>query len=353
LAAYALPFFLAIISIGSLEVFSQFSKRKILKYVTVIGIIFFPLWGVFKIAGLYSSDNSEILSCRKGYNYDLMANRLILSYNNIEQTERMVVNYPLENKSEAYRNLGVVSVISSLDNPQKFHILLNELPSHYANDFVYGAVKGTLSVSEEDYQPFKEFLETQRPEMFYSYWGSINLPEKYYGLFFNRNKLLNEMPSSEKWFYKSFLTAFWEQINSSADDLIKEISSFPSEYQEEVVKGIGISIGKQMLYDTLSSPDYPLTSSFGMKLENTFQIAFYEGIGRGFSDTLCLFLKTILSTQTHHREQLIATEQQRCFSLITNLPKTVQPIIIKGLNDGLQDKHLSSIFTEHLKPFRP
>jgi hypothetical protein len=341
------PFYFAIISVGTAAVFTNSSKKVLYKSIAIIGILFFTLAGIVKSVQLYSKNDFGKIFFYKGYNYDRLANRFILLnfIPGYDESKALVLNYPDENKPEVYRCLGTRAILSAAGEHQ-LEQYLSEVPEHYLDDFIYGIVRAAQNMPENRFQPFRNFLERMYPDMFYKNWGFRYLAYKYFGLLLNQKKLFEEIPSAEKWFFKKFLKKFKREISKSDTGLLKEIDSIPKSHQHNVVKGLGMLVGAEMLFDPLSLPDYPLDSRFGKKLNSALQESFYEGIGAGFAETLCRFWRRLLPPEDVRPdlyEKMLEIEWQRCHSLMSKMPTAVYPAIKEGFVAELKRRHLNPL----------
>jgi hypothetical protein len=153
---------------------------------------------------------------------------------------------------------------------------------------------------------------------------------------------------AEQWFFRKYVELFRKEIGGDRGrigeaDLFKEINLIPEQYQPAVVKGIGMLVGSEMLFDTLHVPDYPLDSRFGEKFDDPLQVAFYEGVGSGFAETLCRFWRMLLLpddlTSPQYR-MMLDIEWNRCHALMTMLPQSYYPFIKRGFVEALKTKHV-------------
>ena len=158
----------------------------------------------------------------------------------------------------------------------------------------------------------------------------------------NRELLLNNIPAVEKWFYRDFLQKFQEGNHTSEQALLEELRTIPPSYQHEVVKGLGMLVGAEMLADPLHTFNYPLDSRFGERLQSTFSEAFYTGVGYGFAESLCKYWRRILPPEvitTSRYEKMITIEWERCYSLMSQIPESIYPLVRNGFEEELQSRH--------------
>jgi hypothetical protein len=311
---------------------------------------------------LYSKNDFNKIFYYKGYSYDQMGNRFILndiSNFSIEQARQFTLNYPRENRGEAYRCLGtkvILALLKDSNKGEKLEASLREISSEYVNDFIYGIVRTAQNIPEEKFQPFADVVIKKYPDLFYENWGFRHLGYKYYGVLVNQEILLKNIPSVEQWFFKNFLEKFKREIEGNGmrtkeKNLLQEISRIPVQYQHEVVKGIGMLVGAEMLFDTLSEPDYPLDSRFGEKLDGSLREAFYEGVGSGFSETLCRFWRMLLLPEDQASpfyEKLLDIEWNRCHTLMSKISPLHSPLIKKGFLSELKKRALNDGILNYL-----
>ena len=355
------PFYFATIAIGALRCFDK-KGRMVSKTILLGGCITIILCGAFKSLQLYSSGIQSSLLYYKGYDYNLMAPYFLLgpfAPDNLAKAENIAGSYPDENKTAIYQSLGTRVAMDLMDSPDKKLKLLqhiNKTPLPYLNDYIFGIVRSAAMVSEERFSPFIPVLIESHPELFYENWGFRYLAFKYYGYFINQKILFDQISSTEKWFYKKFLNKFRQDVKNAArnqmeKNLLDEINCIPEEYRFTVVNGLGKFIGAEMLSDSLLEPDYPLDSNFGRKLHTALQPAFYEGVGRGFAETLCRFWGKILPPEEIKHSNyihMLEIEWQRCQRLLTNMPEDLLPAIKKGFIAELRQRHLRPVIKKYL-----
>jgi len=125
----------------------------------------------------------------------------------------------------------------------------------------------------------------------------------------------------------------------------------PPRYQHEVVKGIGMLVGAEMLFDTLHAPDYPLDSRFGEKFSGSLREAFYEGVGSGFAETLCRFWRMLLlpkDISSPLYRKMLEIEWERCQTLMSMMSPIYYPLIEKGFLRDLESRHFSQGIRNYL-----
>jgi hypothetical protein len=349
------PFCFAIITIGISIIFESQEKNKICKFVTISCLIFFLSWGMLGGIKLYSKNDFRKIFYYKGYSYDQMGNHFILSdisNFSIEQARQFTLDYPRENRGEAHRCLGtkvILALLKDSNKGEKLEASLREISSEYVNDFIYGIVRTAQNIPEEKFQPFADVVIKKYPDLFYENWGFRHLGYKYYGVLVNQEILLKNIPSVEQWFFKNFLEKFKREIEGNGvgrgeNNLHQEIKKIPQQYQHDAIRGIGMLVGAEMLFDTLQVPNYPLDSRFGEKLDGSLREAFYEGVGSGFSETLCRFWRMLLLPEDQASpfyEKLLDIEWNRCHALMSMMSPLYYPLIEKGFLRDLESRHFS------------
>ncbi len=356
------PFYFAIVAVGIAALFKSARSAKLCKRLVLFALVFFVLWSVVKSIDLYSKSDFGKLFCYKGYSYDQMGNRFMLgdmNRLNMEKAQQFTLSYPEENRGEAYRCLGTKVVLDILNNSYRDTILkewLTKVPPPFLNDFIYGVVRAAQNISDEEFQPFKSIVVSKFPAAYYENWGFRHLAYKYYSLLLNREKILASIPTLEKWFFKHFLDAFNHEIHAHSrstgeNNLLEEISSRPIQHQTDVVRGVGMLVGAEMLFDPLLSLDYPLDSRYGEQLDGVLQEDFYEGVGRGFAETLCRFWRKLLLPQDHTSplyEKMLDLEWERCHDLISKVLPSYAHFIKRGFFMELKRRHLDAGIRKYL-----
>jgi hypothetical protein len=348
------PFYFAVAGIGLTLIINKLCLSKFFKSIFISFYLLFLLLGISKSLQLFSQSDQSLLSCYKGYNFDLMAIPFILgsvSPRELTQAEKIIADYPEENKPAMYECLGTKVTLELLHKQDKESQLLSciqKVPEVYLNSFIFGVVRTAQIVSAREFSPFIAILARHWPNLFYENWGFRYLAYKYYGCLINQKVLLENIPAAEQWFYKNTLNKFRDDIKASdrqADEkqLLQELISIPKPYQQSAVKGLGKFIGSEMLFDPLCRVDYPLDSKFGFIVPVSLQDAFYEGIGRGFAETLCRFWRRLMPPEkispAAYRRGL-ETELQRCITLMSKMPQRVLPVIRKGFTMELNERHM-------------
>jgi hypothetical protein len=291
----------------------------------------------------------------KGHNYDQFSARFILGdFSSLDEkmAKRITENYPEENRGEAYRCLGTLigsNLLKDSNKGMKLDKYINTIPPDHVRDFIYGVVRVVQNVPGKEFQPFAEIMTEKYPDLFYENWGFRNLGYKYYSVLINQATLLQHIPFVEQRFFNNYLENFKHDIESDGvrtgeADLFREINLIPQQYQHVTVKGIGMLVGAEMLFDTLCLPDYPLDSRFGEKFSGSLREAFYEGVGSGFAETLCRFWRMLLlpkglTAPTYGK--MLDIEWERCQTLISMMSPVYYPLIEKGFVRDLESRHFS------------
>ncbi|MCX5886695.1 MAG: hypothetical protein NT096_12435 [Proteobacteria bacterium] len=357
------PFYLAIVAIGSVTLFT--TRHKIKFHYTLLTIFILISFSFFGFAGsikLYSKKDFGRIFYYKGYNYDQFAPKFILgefAYRNVEDAKAITVNYPEEHKGDAYRCLGTLltqNLIKDSNRAVKLEQSLEEVPKHYLRDFIYGVVRAAQNIPEKEFKPFTDIVVSKYPNLFYENWGFRHLGYKYYSVMINQEVLFKNIPSGEKWFFKNFLDKFKHEIKDNGrwmaeKNLLQEISMIPPQHQHEVIKGVGMLVGAEMLFDTLHAPDYPLDSRFGEKFSGSLREAFYEGVGSGFAETLCRFWRMLLlpkDISSPLYREMLEIEWERCQTLMSMMSPVYYPLIEKGFLRDLESRHFSQGIQNYL-----
>ena len=165
---------------------------------------------------------------------------------------------------------------------------------------------------------------------------------------------MSSIPLFEKWFFKNFLKGFSKQIYSRENverELLDELDKLPIRYKADVVRGVGMLVGAEMLFDPLLSPDYPLDSRLGEKLSSGLQEVFYEGVGGGFAETFCRFLMNLLLPEDPDSplyEKMLDVEWERCQALMSKLSPSHYDLVKRGFLIELQKRHLDDGIRKYL-----
>jgi hypothetical protein len=163
----------------------------------------------------------------------------------------------------------------------------------------------------------------------------------------NQEVLFVNLPLTEHWFYRNFLNKFKQEVadNSSVSSkraLLDEINAMPVQYQAEAVRGLGMLVGAEMLFDTLLAPDYPLDSRFGDHFSGLLREAFYAGAG--FAETLCRFWRMqVLPEQADspQYEKVLDMEWNRCHTLLSQLSGPRYAEIQRDFEKDLEERPVS------------
>jgi hypothetical protein len=349
------PFYLAILAVGMVTLFSASVQKRVFKLFSVSTFIFLLACGMVSSVKLFSKNDFKMIFYYKGYNYEPFSIRFLLgdfAPLDMQKARLITMNYPDEHQGEAYRCLGTLianNVLKNSNKNKKIEDYLKKVHPHYLRDFIYGIVRLTQDVPEKEFQPFADILTKKYPDLFYENWGFRNLGYKYYDVLVNEEILFKNIPSVEQWFFRKFLRRFRQEIEDDGirigeKNFLREINMIPPPHKHEVVKGIGKLVGADMLFDPLHVPDYPLDSQFGEKLSGSLREAFYEGVGSGFAETLCRFWRMLLLpkdvTSPLYRKML-DIEWERCQALMSQMLPAYYPLIKKGFLHDLESRHFS------------
>jgi hypothetical protein len=349
------PFYFAAIVIG-MAIFLRTGRKNRFSRLMIISLfVFFIMCGIWKSIGLYSLQDFPKIFYYKGYYYDLFAHKFILgefSPPDIKTAQFIVQNYPEAIRSEAYSFFGTLIAARTIAGKEKnltIEETLKTTPSLYIPNVIGGIVRLANNVSEQEFQPLKLLLTQKYPDLFYKSWGFQYLVYKYYGLLVNKKILFDNIPSVEQWFFSNFLNKFKQETadhnrGGNTDDLLGEIKKLPENYQGEVVRGLGMRIGALMLFDPLYTADYPLDSRFGERFPAPQREAFYEGVGSGFAETMCIYWRMLMlpdNIDSPMYEKLLDIEWNRCNDLMSRFAAPYYPIMKKGFLKNLSGRHVS------------
>jgi hypothetical protein len=357
------PFYFAICAVGTSTMFTRGGERSISRLVVILGFVFFLGWGAAGSFSLCSLQDFNRLRCYKGYSYDQMGNRFLLSdsnYYTLHESAQFIQNYPQENWGEVYRCLGTTIALRALHNAHSGEGLeqwLMGVPPPYLNDGIYGIVRAAQDVAEEEFTSVGDMVAKMHPRAFYTQWGFRHLGYKYYSLLLNREKVFASIPPVEKWFFKRFLSRFDQQLrvyhsDHGRENLLRDLGKVPDEYQPEVVRGIGMLVGAEMCFDPLLTPDYPLDSRSGEQFNSGLREAFYEGVGSGCAETLCRFWRTLLlpaDATSPLYEKMLDIEWERFHSLRSRLPSPYAGFVERGFWTKLREALLDSDMQKYLR----
>ena len=348
------PFYFATIAIGIVFFLHTGRKSQFSRLIMIFLFVFFIAYGIGKSIGIYSLKDFPKIFYYKGYNYDQFAPKFILGEfapTDIKSAESITHNYSEVNKGEAYRSFGTLiaeRVVAGKESTLTLEKYLEKVPTPYINDVIYGIVRLAHNVPEQKFQPLKLLLTQKYPNLYYENWGFQYLGHKYYGLLVNQKTLFDNIPSLEQWFYRNFLNKFKQETTDLNGDrgfekLYREIKEIPEPNQRTVVDGVGMRVGAEMLFDTLHAPDYPLDSRFGEQFPEPLREAFYEGVGKGFAETLLRFWRMLLlpQEQVSWYKKTLDIEWQRCDELMKKLSSSHYPAISRGFLSELQTRQLS------------
>ena len=348
------PFYFAAIAIG-LALFFRNSGSRPLRALMLFAFLFFIACGTYKSIALCSGQDYGRILHYRGYNYDQFAPKFILgdfAPRSLKEIQALTAAYPLEHRGEAYKFYGMLlagKIIAGRAAELRLQEALREIPEHYRKNVIWGIVCAAQGSPEERFKPLQDYLSQTYPAFYYENWGYRYLGYKYYGVLANEEVLLEHIPAVEQWFYKNYLNKFKQEFadNSSISSkraLLYEINAIPMQYQAEVVKGLGMLVGAEMLFDTLQAPDYPLDSRFGEQFSGPLREAFYEGVGSGFAETLCRFWRMQLLPENADSplyEKLLDMEWNRCHALLSQLSGPYYSAIQKGFSKDLEERLVS------------
>lgn len=349
------PFCFGIVAVGTVTVFRTWGTHTAWKVGMSFTLAFFLLSGIVTPLKLYSKNDFKKVLYYKGYSYYEMARRFILSdidFLNLAGAQQFALDYPEESRGDAYRRLGTKSALvlsNHSDSGEQLEKVLQEVPLPYLDDFIDGVVRAAYPLSVLEFQPFENVLAGKFPAAFYEKWGFSYFGRKYYGLLLNWEKIRTYTFPLEESFFKGFLDNVTHPYRGPNGDVLRrelfdQLSRVPLHYQRDVVRGIGMAVGAAMLFDPLSSPDYPLDSRFGEHFRGDVREAFYEGIGGGFADMLIRFFSTLLlpdDLTSPLYEKRLDIEWTRCLTLMSRVSPSQAPFIKKGFLRELNKREMT------------
>ena len=357
------PFYFAIIAVGSSLILQSVPARKLSSAGVLCLLGFFLLWGAGKGIALYGKDDFKRIFFYKGYNYDQIVSRFVLSRSapvDVKEAEQYAQNFPQETRGEIYRSMGTkVALVLARDprGDEKLEHFLEKIDPSFLNDFVYGVVQAVQKLTEKEFRSLEKVLTKMSPIFFYENWGYRYLGYRYYDLFLNREKFLSEIPPLEKKFFVKTLKQFERQLADSTvdvlwDRLMAKIEEVPIPYQPAVIRGIGKLVGAEMLFDPLAAPDYPLDSRLGGRFaSNNFKDAFYQGVGAGFAETLSRFWRRLLP-RDYPKElldyKILDRDWERCQHLMYRVSPLHAAQIKKGFFEEIQRKTFNDPIRSYL-----
>jgi hypothetical protein len=361
------PFYFAIIGVGASLVLRLSSTRKLASGGVLCLIGFFLLWGVGKGVTLYKKDDFKRIFYYKGYNYDQVANRFVLSGSppvDVVKGNQFARNFPEETRGEIYRSMGTKVALGLAGDPrggEKLEDFLEGIGTTFLNDFVYGVVRSAQNLTGQEFHPFETVLVKMIPDSFYENWGYRNLGYRYYDLFLNREKFLEKISPLERKVFVKTLKQFTEQQsddteNALWDTLMNNIEEVPFPYQSAVIRGIGKLVGAEMLFDPLAAPDYPLDSRLGERLKSdSLKDAFYKGVGAGFAETLSRFWRRFLLPEDPNDlryTRMLDLDWEHCQHLMDRVSPPYTAQIKKGFLAELQKKTFKNPIRSYLNSKR-
>ena len=349
------PFYLVIIAVGMVSLATATRSRPSLRYAACAGLVFFLLCGALKSVELCSGGYGYRVYAYKGFSYDQMGNRFMLRPGaefSPQWARQLISEYPEENRAELYKFLGariMREIVEHSGSEKELEHVFQEIPPAHTQDLLYGIIWAAQEIPEEIFQPFARYLSDSFQGSFYENWGYRYLGYKYYLLLLNWGKIQSYIPPEEWWFYKGFLNAFWENMQGKPREeleksFFKEMEIVPPEYRSQTVKGIGMRVGAEMLFNPVYSADYPLDSRFGENFEHTLREAFYEGVGAGFAEMLCRLWRTLLLPEVQTSplyKQRLDLEWERCQNLMALVSPPYADVIGRGFVGALRQSSLS------------
>jgi len=280
----------------------------------------------------------------KGFSYDQMGNRFMLRRGDEfteEHAMRFIANYPEENRSELYKFLGarvMMQTVGHAGTEKRLEGFLRGLSPAQTEDALYGIIWAAQNIPEHVFQPFARYLAENVNGLFYEMWGYRYLAYRYYLVLLNWETIKAFISPGEQWFFREFLRNFEGAMQGRAGEelegeFLREIESIPPEYQAYTVRGIGMRVGDEMLFNPVGIADYPLDSGYGRRFEHSLQEAFYEGVGAGFAEALCRIWKTLLLPEDHASplyKTRLDLERDRCQTLMATVSPAHAELIRKG-----------------------
>jgi hypothetical protein len=217
-------------------------------------------------------------------------------------------------------------------------------------------VRAAQNMTEKEFQPSAEILAKKYPHIFYEMWGFRYVGYKYYILLLNSRAILNHMPVQEKWFFWKSLEQFSRQRQNDSGvaterNFLNELSKIPPQYQSDMLRGLGMRVGADMLFDPMCLPDYPLDSRFGEQFSGSLKEAFYEGVGSGFAETLCRFWRTLLLPEdpsSPSYAKMLDIEWERCNDLMHRVSPLHAMLIQKGFISELKKRNLDKGILDYI-----
>ena len=357
------PFYFAIIAVGASVVVQSATRGKLSSAGVLCLLGFFLLWGAGKGVSLYGKDDFKRIFYYKGYNYDQVASRFVLSGSvpvDAVEADQYARNFPEETRGEIYKSLGTRVALELAGDPrgdEKLAHFLEGIDPSFLNDFVYGVIQSVQKLTEKEFHPMKKVLTKMFPVSFYENWGYRNLGYRYFDLFLNREKILNEISPLEKKVFVKKLKQFKRQLSDSAvdvlwDTLMEKIEEVPVPYQPSVIRGMGKLVGAEMLFDPLGKPDYPLDSRLGERFTgDNFKDAFYQGVGAGFAETLSRFWRRLLLKDNPNdllNYRMLDRDWKHCQHLMNRVSPLYAVQIKTGFFEELQRKTFNGPIRSYL-----
>ena len=293
----------------------------------------------------------------------MVASRFVLGGNSLSDVmgaDQYAQDFPEETRGEVYRSMGTkVALDLALDprRDEKIEHIMEEIAPDFINDFVYGLVRAAQKLDGEEFYFLEKVLKKRFPVLFYENWGYRYLGYRYYDLFLNREKFLDEISPLEKKVFVKTLKQFERKLSVNAEDilwetLMEKIRKVPVSYQPAVIRGIGKLVGAEMLFDPLTKPDYPLDSRFGERFKRgSFKDAFYQGVGAGFAETLSRFWRRLLLKDNLNDllySRMLDREWEDCQHLMSRVSPRNTAQIQKGFFEEIKRKTFNAPIRSYL-----
>ncbi len=349
------PFYFGLVSVGVVSLFTVNHRYIFYKWGAVSGLVFFLMFSGVKTVILCSWDDASKVLSYKGYSYDQMGNRFMLSSGDeftLKKAMQFIRCYPEESKAEAYKFLGARVMLQIIDNSDTEHELekfLRGVSLPYREDVIYGIIWAAQKMPQEVFNPFARYLSQAFPGIFYEMWGFRYLGYKYYLTLLNWEKIRSYIPPVEQWFFRKFLDRFGKNIQNLSEGVVQkrlasEVERTPVSHRVDVVKGIGMRVGAEMFFNPVCSADYPLDSKYGEKFDGVLREAFYEGVGAGFAETLCRAWDTLVlpdRSESPLYTVRLDLEWNRCRLLMLSISPLYAQSVEKGFIERFGQMHLS------------
>jgi hypothetical protein len=357
------PCTLALIAAGMAGIAGTSRVKPFIRYAAGVSLVFFLTCGAVKSVSFCSGSQFLKICSYKGFSYDQMGNRFMLRPGdafNEEQAMRFIADYPEENRSELYKFLGarvMMRTAAHTGAAGELEGFLQPLEPAQRENALYGIIWAAQNIPDDVFQPLALSLADTLNGLYYETWGYRYLAYRYYLVLLNREAITACLSPGERWFFRKFLRNFEGAMLGRAGEqlegeFLREIESIPPEYQAYTVRGIGMRVGDEMLFNPVGIADYPLDSRYGRRFEHSLQEAFYEGVGAGFAEALCRLWRTLLLPDDHtsplYRERL-DLEWNRCQSLMTHVSPARAELIRYGFFRRLDQLQASPGMVSYLR----